>query len=480
MKLISFLLAFCLAVHASANSAYWIDNIRIVDVESEKVSRPMAIHIENDRISAIKKRPKKGDTIIDGEGRFVIPGLIDAHVHLGDIPGYQGDDNQDLVDEAKAQIPRSYLYYGFTTLLDLASGPDTMRDWNSVEISPTAYHCSGVPIASGYPIIWAGEEHQFQHPMAKHMLYEQHRHDIYPDSFDPHTHSAEQIVNAVAKEQALCIKTYFERGFGAQKNLPVPEVQSIKKLIKLAHEKDLKVFLHGNSEESYRFALETKVDAIAHGMWHSQSDAETQRRLAQQIAAAGILTQPTMQVIYGEPELFNAEFFNEESTLAVMPKALIDWYKSDAGQWMTKVMMKAVGVEGAENPYKIARERYTHPIGIVNSMIQNINEAGGQFSFGSDTPSGPIYTQFPGANGHKEIHHLHNAGLSLNKLLATLTIENARFLGIENEIGSIEVGKRADLLLLEINPLESIEAYDSIDSVVVKGKLVARERLKAN
>jgi imidazolonepropionase-like amidohydrolase len=479
MKKLIFLFILCLVGSVHAESSYWIDNVRIIDVAKLDISRPKAIFIKNGRIEAIKKHPKKGNVVIDAEGQYLIPGLIDAHVHLSDIPGYQGDPNTELAKQAQAQIPRSYLYYGFTTLVDVASAPSRTQAWNSAELAPTAYHCSPVPIASGYPLVWAGEEFQFSHPMAKHMLYEKHRHDIYPENFDLHKHSAEYIINAIAEEKALCVKTFFERGFGGKRNLAVPEVKAIQNLVELAHKKGLKVFLHGNSEESYRFALKTKVDTIVHGMWHSDSDAATQRELAKQLVQAGIKTQPTMQVIYGETELFKPDFFEENATRSAIPSALMTWYKSEAGQWMAKIIAKNVGLEDSDNPYQVANERYSKAFNNVNNMTRFIIEEGGQLNFGTDTPSGPIYTQFPGLNGHKEIHHLHRAGLTLEKLLPLLTIDNAQFLGLEEQIGSIEIGKRADLLLLSENPLKTIEAYDSIETVVVKGKLVKREVLDA-
>ena len=59
------------------------------------------------------------------------------------------------------------------------------------------------------------------------------------------------------------------------------------------------------------------------------------------------------------------------------------------------------------------------------------------------------------------------------------TIDNARELHLDREIGSIEKGKRAHLLLLRANPLESVEAYNTIDTVFLGGKAIPRETLAA-
>lgn len=59
------------------------------------------------------------------------------------------------------------------------------------------------------------------------------------------------------------------------------------------------------------------------------------------------------------------------------------------------------------------------------------------------------------------------------------TLENATALGLSGELGSIEVGKRADLLLLKGNPLASVSAYDSIETIILDGEPIAREALRA-
>lgn len=71
------------------------------------------------------------------------------------------------------------------------------------------------------------------------------------------------------------------------------------------------------------------------------------------------------------------------------------------------------------------------------------------------------------------------AGVSKEKLFRALTIDNARVLGLENKVGTVEAGKIANLLLLRANPLESIEAYDTIDTVLLHGRPIPRAELSA-
>ena len=61
----------------------------------------------------------------------------------------------------------------------------------------------------------------------------------------------------------------------------------------------------------------------------------------------------------------------------------------------------------------------------------------------------------------------------------SLTIGNARAFGLDEEIGSVETGKRADLLILTSNPLDDVAAYDTITRVILNGELITRESLSA-
>jgi imidazolonepropionase-like amidohydrolase len=71
------------------------------------------------------------------------------------------------------------------------------------------------------------------------------------------------------------------------------------------------------------------------------------------------------------------------------------------------------------------------------------------------------------------------AGVSTEKLFRGMTIDNARMLRLDDRIGTVEAGKTANLLLLRDNPLESVEAYDSIEAVFLHGRPIPRATLSA-
>ena len=98
----------------------------------------------------------------------------------------------------------------------------------------------------------------------------------------------------------------------------------------------------------------------------------------------------------------------------------------------------------------------------------------------SDHPATPGHANHPGLSSYQELKHMAEIGVPLAKLLAAATINNAEMFGLADRYGSIETGKIANLLLLESNPLESVEAYDRIRWVVLGGRAIARDELAAD
>jgi imidazolonepropionase-like amidohydrolase len=78
------------------------------------------------------------------------------------------------------------------------------------------------------------------------------------------------------------------------------------------------------------------------------------------------------------------------------------------------------------------------------------------------------------------MQQLYNAGLSLTQIFKAATINNARKLKLDTHLGTIEPGKTANLLLLNKSPLQSIDAYDQISTIILHGQPIPRESLSAN
>ena len=110
------------------------------------------------------------------------------------------------------------------------------------------------------------------------------------------------------------------------------------------------------------------------------------------------------------------------------------------------------------------------------SLVGLMHEAGVPIGAGTDTP---IAFAAPGYSLHSELEMLVRAGLSPMEALKSSTIRPAEFFSLEDEMGTIEVGKLADLVLLERNPLDDITFSRSVQAVVTKGEFLSRGELDA-
>jgi imidazolonepropionase-like amidohydrolase len=104
-----------------------------------------------------------------------------------------------------------------------------------------------------------------------------------------------------------------------------------------------------------------------------------------------------------------------------------------------------------------------------------MHKAGIPFLAGTDTPPG-VYI-FPGFSLHEELQRLVAAGFTQTEALQTATLNPAKFLGRENELGTIEKGKLAEMVLLDANPLDDIGNTQKIAGVVANGRYYSRADL---
>jgi imidazolonepropionase-like amidohydrolase len=102
-------------------------------------------------------------------------------------------------------------------------------------------------------------------------------------------------------------------------------------------------------------------------------------------------------------------------------------------------------------------------------LTRRMHEAGVPFGAGTDTP---INISIPGYSLHSELELLVRAGLSPLEALEAATLKPAEYFSLDGILGSIEVGKRADLVLLDANPLDNISNTRRISLVISKGKPV--------
>ena len=150
-------------------------------------------------------------------------------------------------------------------------------------------------------------------------------------------------------------------------------------------------------------------------------------------------------------------------------------FKTPEGKWFKKE------VDDSDSPDEAVYEGLEHgPIRRVQLVVGYLASKDANLLFGTDTPSAPTYGNLPGLNGYLEMQQLQKAGMSLTQIFKAATINNAREFKLDSQVGTIEPGKIANLVLLKKSPLESVDAYDSITTIFVHGKPIVREALSAD
>jgi imidazolonepropionase-like amidohydrolase len=451
-----------------------IAHVTIVSPERKAPLRDASVTLRDGRIAAITTGalPKDGVAALDGRGLYLTPGLIDSHVHLSDIPGMTEAleaKHPDIAKAAWAQMPKSFLLQGYTTLVDLFSTPRNMARWKSAPLVPDTFFCGGAVLMGGYPMDVLPKSARYQIP---YMLIEPDQ--TPPPGIDAKDHRPAAVVARMKKDGAICVKTTYERGFARDRNLPVPKLETIRELVRAAHAQGLPVMLHANGLEAQQFGVAAGVDVIVHGMWNVPPGSEAQvRRTLDGVVDKQIGWQATIQVMRSFQDMYTPSFLSDPLLREVQPASLIAWYGTAQGQWFHDEIAE-------KTPDAQMVKGFEIPVARAKSALNYLASHGGRLLFGTDTPSGPTYANPPGLNAWLEMNNYVAAGVTPAQVFQAATLSNAKALKLDREIGTVEVGKRANLLLLRQDPTKTIQAYRGIEKVILGGQVLNPAELAAN
>jgi amidohydrolase family protein len=188
--------------------------------------------------------------------------------------------------------------------------------------------------------------------------------------------------------------------------------------------------------------------------------------VAAKIVRSGTWVTPTLasQEVFGRrgTAWFDSLFTRPEMTL--VDPSLLGWWNSlkqpDSHPGLQKSDHQALG-----------SAFFASQVSLVKSLIRQH----ALILAGTDTPN-PLLV--PGFSLHDELRNLHEAGLTNFEALQTATTNPAIFLGLSADSGTVEVGKRADLVLVDANPLHTLETLRTPFGVMLKGKWLPRSQLK--
>ena len=488
-----------------------ITNITIISADSQNVHSNIGyVLINNNKIKYVgEKKPVIIDNYIeiDGTGKFITPGLMDSHVHLANTAGFNAqlkNKYPELVEAYFEQLPKSYLYYGFTTLIDVNNyAPHIISKINKSELHPNIYTC-GNQVQVMDDFMMEMEEYSQETRYQTQFLYDKYnKHVVFPDSINLDNHTPKAIISEIKNQNGVGVKiAYEDEASGLKVSWTKPSKGVLSDLVIEANSNNLPVLVHAPSLEGHQIALKASVNIFAHGLWNWTDNFEQEfnnlelstkhKEVLKEIANKQLGYQLTFRAITGEEDLINNNFLSDNNLEHVYPKAYLNILKSSEGDWGRNKILGRADFLKRTNPsfYNAMKGNHINDENMwpdlynlyksrLNTVAKFLEEHNANFILGSDTVAMNMVTNPPGYNSFLEMKHMFEAGISLETIFKAATFNNAKAFHLESMYGKIEIGNTANMLILNSNPLETIEAYNDIEKVIINGKVIDRKELSA-
>jgi imidazolonepropionase-like amidohydrolase len=441
-----------LPAEASSNRAFaqqvplFVQHVAVIDVIEGRVQPDMTVEIRGRTIAVIsagrRVRVPRGATIIDGRGKYLIPGLWDMHVHLGFPPGAAQVFLPVMVANGVlgARDMHSLLSIIVPLKRAIASG---------AQIGPRLFVAG--PAVDGPNSYLPGSRLVHTPDEAREAVRQLKAAGV--DFIKVYSSLPKELYFAVAAEAKA-------EGISFVGHVPYPVTAAEASDAGQRSMEHLTEVDVGTSSDETRIKGE-EVEAMdqKHG---SIPDATRLRATYDSAKAASLFERfrrngtwqvPTLVVLHQAGQLAQGGRPADDSLLAYIPKGLREFWQS--------LPSELVASFGALDQFHTA-------------LVGPINRAGVPILAGTDCPNPYVY---PGFSLHEELDLLVHAGLTPAEALRTATINPARFSGLTDSLGIVARGKVADLVLLDANPLEDIANTKRIRAVIQGGRLLNRSAL---
>ncbi|MCI0491191.1 MAG: amidohydrolase family protein [Blastocatellia bacterium] len=428
-------------------------NVNVIPMDRERVLKNQTVVVRDGRIAEIgdaaKVKAPAGALVIDGRGKYLIPGLIDMHTHL-----FSDDEFPDALaaDELAIMVAN-----GVTTIRLMIGTPEHLvlreKVASGALFGPTLYVASPQLAGRSYGRIFNG--YVVTTPDEAREAVKKSKAAGY-DFIKMTTNITRPVYDAAietAREVGIRVVGHVDLQVGLHRALEVKQ--------QIEH-------LDSYMEAVLKDDSPMKVSVSDSGVWRRPNwesldyiDERKVARVAKATAKAGIYTCPTLT-------FFKLSFAVEQSDDEIRARKDFRFFPPKRRE----PLLVAHRRFWTEPPSAERRQIYLR---VRNQLVKGIHEAGGKIMAGSDTPE--LFLLY-GYTLHRELRSLVEAGLSPYAALEAATRNPAEFLKALDTFGTIERGKRADLVLLEANPLDDIANTEKRVGVMSRGRWMPEAELK--
>lgn len=414
-------------------------DVSVIPMDKERVLKNQTVLVRAGRIAEIGESSKikipPNALKIDGRGKFLMPGIVDMHLHLSAGDGVGGD--------LPSQQLRLLLANGVTTIRTMIGGASqlALRDKiNRGEITAPQIFSAGPPLhGSNTANVEAAVKAVTEQKKAGYDLLKVHE-GLKPEVY-------EAIVKT-AREVGIPFAGHVTASVGLKRALTARQT-TIEHL-----DNYLQSAVAANAN------IEITPSQVVLGETLKYVDEKKFAELARETSKAGVANTPTLTLFKlvvsdAKPE----EYLQWEEMRYVPAKMRENFAKQKAG---------TLNIPASADEKK----RY---IELRNLLVRELYKTGAKIVVGPDSPQ---FFLVPGFATHREMQALAEAGLSNYAVLEAATRNGAENLGILKELGTVETGKRADLVLLDANPLENIANAKRIAGTMTRGKWLTKSELQ--
>jgi imidazolonepropionase-like amidohydrolase len=409
-------------------------NARVIDGTGAAPQDHVSLLLRNGKIEQIggaEMVAPAGAQVRDLTGKTVLPGLISAHSHLGLILDNAESSASGYTRENVTAQLKQYARYGVTAILSLGLNRDlvfVLRDEQQAgRLGGASIFTAGrgIGVPEGAPPLPAATDQIFRPASVK---------------------EARSDVDEMAAQRVDIIKIWVDKLHG---KVPEMSPEIYKAVIDEAHKRHVRVAAHVYSLEDAKQLVADGVDVLAHSVRDQVVDDAFVRSMKQH----NVWYVPTFTVdesayIYSEnPAFMKTPFFQQAAGPKLMARFSLPGYAEKIKQ----------------DPQTAQHQK---DFEIAQQNLKKLFDAGVRVGFGTD--SGALPGRIPGFAEHHELVLMVRAGLSPLQAITAATGENAKLLHASDR-GTIAVGKRADLLVLDSDPLVDIGNTQRIFAVYHDG-----------